>query len=136
MNADQVRDYIHSNHHAVLGTTRRDGGIQMSPVLVVVDENGDVLISTREPAVKVKNLRRKPYAYLCVLPDAFYGGCALAEGPVDIVSLPDAMEGLVHYYRLAAGEHSNWDEYRAAMERDRRVLIRMRIERAGPTVEG
>jgi PPOX class probable F420-dependent enzyme len=136
MNADEVRDFIRTNHRAVLGTSRQDGGIQMSPILIVLDDSGEVLISTREPAMKVRNLRRKPYAYLCVLNEGFFGGWAQAEGPVEIVSLPEAMDGLIQYYRLASGEHPDWDDYRAAMERDRRVLIRMRIERAGPTVQG
>ena len=86
--------------------------------------------------MKVKNLRRDPYAYLCILNDRFFGDFAQAEGPVTIVSLPEAMDGLIEYYRLAAGEHPDWDDYRAAMERERRVLIRMRIERAGPNVSG
>jgi hypothetical protein len=52
------------------------------------------------------------------------------------VSLPDAMEPLVEYYRAVAGEHSDWADYRAAMERDRRVILRIAIERAGPNVSG
>jgi hypothetical protein len=58
------------------------------------------------------------------------------EGPVDIVSLPDAMEPLVDYYRSIRGEHPDWDEYRDAMERDRRVILRMSVERAGPAAHG
>jgi hypothetical protein len=55
---------------------------------------------------------------------------------VDIVSLPEAMEPLVDYYRSISGEHPDWDDYRAAMERDRRVILRMTVERAGPDVAG
>jgi PPOX class probable F420-dependent enzyme len=127
---DEAREFMRTNHRAVLGTRRRDGGISMVPVLAVPDESGDILISSWETSGKVKNLRRDPYAYVCVLTDQFFGGSAQVEGPVTIDSLPGAMEGLVHYYRLAAGEHQNWDEYRSAMEREGRVLLRLHIERA------
>ena len=53
-----------------------------------------------------------------------------------MVSLPDAMEPLVDYYRRISGEHPDWPDYRATMERDHRVLIRITVERAGPTVTG
>lgn len=130
MSIDRVLAFIRENHRAVLATRRRDGGVAMVPVLAVVDEKGDVLISSWEPSAKVSNLRRDPYASVCVFTDGFFGPNVQAEGPVTIESLPDAMEGLVHYYRLAAGEHPDWDDYRAAMERERRVLLRMKIERA------
>lgn len=136
MNADEVRAFLETNHRVVLATRRRDGGIQLSPILAVVDAEGRVVISSRETAMKVKNLRRDPYAYVCIMNDGFWGPWAQAEGPVTIVSLPEAMDGLVDYYRRAAGEHPDWEDYRAAMVRDRRVLVRMTIERAGPNVEG
>jgi PPOX class probable F420-dependent enzyme len=136
VNADEVREFLKTNHRAVLATRRRDGGVQLSPVLVVADAEGRVVISSRETALKVKNLRRDPYASLCIMNDRFWGPWAQAEGPVTIVSLPEAMDGLIDYYRRASGEHPDWDDYRAAMERDRRVLVRMTIERAGPNVEG
>ena len=129
MSVDRVRAFLRVNHRAVLGTRRRDGGITMVPVLAVADEQGEILISAWEPSAKVANLRRDPYAYLCAFEDRFFGSSVQAEGPVTIDSLPDAMEGLIHYYRLAAGEHPDWDEYREAMEREHRVLLRLRVER-------
>jgi PPOX class probable F420-dependent enzyme len=95
-----------------------------------------VVISSRETAVKVKNLQRNPHAALCLLNDGFFGPWAQVEGPAEVVSLPDAMEGLVEYYRSVAGEHPDWDEYRDAMRREKRVLIRITPERAGPNVSG
>jgi PPOX class probable F420-dependent enzyme len=136
MNANDVRAFLRENHHAVLATFRRDGMPQLSPVTVGVDGEGYAIISTREPAYKVRNLRRDPRAALCVFTDAFYGPWFQVEGTAHIVSLPDAMEPLVDYYRRVAGEHPDWDEYRAAMERERRCLIRIAIERVGPTVAG
>ena len=130
MSIDEAREFVRNNHRAVMGTRRRDGGVAMVPVLAVVDESGDILISTWETSGKVTNLRRDPYAYLCVLKDQFFGGSLQIEGSVTIETLPGAMEGLVRYYRLAAGEHPDWDDYRAAMEREHRVLLHLHIERA------
>lgn len=133
---DEARTFLADNHHAVLVTRRRDGRLQTSPVGVALDSDGDAVISSRETAMKTKNLIRDPHAVLCVLNDGFYGEWHQIEGTATILHLPDAMDGLVDYYRRAAGEHPDWDEYRAAMERDRRVLIKIRIDAAGPSVSG
>jgi PPOX class probable F420-dependent enzyme len=129
-------DFLRRNHRGVLATTRADGTTQMSPVTPGVDDQDCVVVSTRETAYKVRHLRALPYAALCAFPDRFFGDWVQVEGPVEIVSLPDAMEPLVEYYRRISGEHPDWADYRAAMERDRRVLLRMTVERAGPTVHG
>ena len=130
MDADGARDFVRENHRAVLGTYRRDGRVQLSPVLVGVDEGGRLVISTREPAAKVANLRRDPRASLCAMTDRFFGTAVQIEGMASILSLPEAMEPLVAYYRGISGEHPDWDEYRQAMVRDRRCLITVEIERA------
>jgi PPOX class probable F420-dependent enzyme len=129
-------EFIRQHHRAVLATTRADGTTQMSPVTAGVDDEGRVEISTRETAYKVRHLRALPYAALCSFSDRFFGDWMQVEGPVEIVPLPEAMEPLVEYYRRISGEHPDWADYRAAMERDRRVLLRMTVERAGPTVHG
>jgi PPOX class probable F420-dependent enzyme len=136
MTVDEVRAFLRDNHHAVLSTFRRDGLPQLSPVTIGVDDEGYAVVSTREPAYKVRNLRRDPRAAFCVFPDAFYGNWVQVEGEAHIVSLPDAMDRLVDYYRGVAGEHPDWDDYRAAMERDRRCVIRIRLDRVGPNVSG
>jgi PPOX class probable F420-dependent enzyme len=128
--------FIREHHRAVLATTRADGTTQMSPVMASVDAEGRVVVSTRETAYKVHHLRALPYASLCVFTDAFFGEWVQVEGPVDVVSLPDAMASLVDYYRSIRGEHPDWAEYRTAMETDRRVILRMSVQRAGPTVHG
>jgi PPOX class probable F420-dependent enzyme len=133
----EALDFLRANPRAVLATVRADGRPQLSPVLAVVDDADRVVVSTRETAVKTKNLRRDPRASLCVMNDQFYGEWCFAEGPCEIVPLPDAMELLVAYYRQVRGEeHPDWDEYRAAMETERRVMLRIRLERVGPTVSG
>lgn len=136
MNVQEAREFLRDNHRGVLGTFRRDGMPQLSPVTVGLDADGYATISTREPAYKVRNLRRDPRASLCVFNDGFYGAWMQAEGEASILSLPDAMEPLVDYYRGVSGEHPDWDDYRAAMEREKRCLIRIRLVRAGPIVSG
>lgn len=136
IDADAVRRFVRDNHHAVLATTRANGRPQLSPVTAGVDDDGVLVVSTRETSVKVANLRRDPWASLCVFTDRFFGDWVQAAGPVEIVSLPDAMDGLVDYYRRISGEHPDWADYRAAMERDRRCLLRITIEEAGPNQAG
>jgi PPOX class probable F420-dependent enzyme len=127
--------FISEHHRAVLLTTRSDDSPQLSPVAAAVEADA-VVVSTRETAKKTKNLQRRPRASLLVFTDAFYGEWVQVDGPVEIVRLPEAMERLVSYYRQIGGEHPNWDEYRAAMERERRVLLRITVERAGPDTSG
>lgn len=129
-------DFFRRNHQAVMATTRADGTTQMSPITVGVDDDGKVVVSTRETAYKVRHLRALPYAAICGTTDAFFGDWVQVEGPVEIVSLPDAMEPLVEYYRAIRGEHPDWGDYRATMARDRRVLLRLTVERAGPDMSG
>ncbi len=136
MTPDEARDFIRTNHHAVLATTRKDGWPQMSPVAVAVDDEGMVELSTRETAIKVKNLRRDPHLSLCLLSNGFFGAWGQVEGTAEIVEQPDALPLLEDYYRRVAGEHPDWADYRRAMVAERRVLVRFLIERAGPTVSG
>ena len=137
MDLDDARAFIREHHRAVMATRRADGGPQMSLVACNVDGDGRVVVSTRETAAKTKNVRRDPRVSLCVLPeDGFYGQWIQVDGTAEVLSLPDAMEPLVDYYRTTAGEHPDWDDYRAAMERERRVIIRISIDRAGPDVSG
>jgi PPOX class probable F420-dependent enzyme len=136
MDLDEARAVLAEQHHAVLATMRRDGTPQMSPVLATVDGEGRVVISSRQTAFKVRNLRRDPRAWLCVLPDSFSGRWIQVAGMAQIVDLPAAMPGLEDYYRRISGEHPDWADYRAAMQRERRVLVRIELSSAGPDREG
>jgi PPOX class probable F420-dependent enzyme len=136
MDLDEARQFIRANHRTILATFRADGRPQLSPVAVAVDGAGRAAVSSRETAFKVKNLRRDPRASLCVVSDAWYGEWIQVDGTASIVSLPEAMDPLIDYYRSVAGEHPDWDDYRAAMERERRVLVRIELERAGPDRQG
>ncbi|MCY3579969.1 MAG: PPOX class F420-dependent oxidoreductase [bacterium] len=132
----QARDFIAANHRGVLLTFRADGAPQMSPILANVDQGGFVVVSSRETAYKVKNLERDPRASLCMFVDRFYGQWFQVDGVAEVVRLPEAMEPLVDYYRSVSGEHPDWEEYREAMRRERRVLIRISVQRVGPTRHG
>ena len=136
MNIKEARGFIAGNHRGILLTYRSDGTAQMSPIIAGVDADGHVIVSSRETAYKVKNLIRDPRASVCMFTDGFFGGWVQIDGTAEIVTLPDAMDLLVDYYRSLSGEHPNWDEYRDAMRKERRVLIRISIERAGPTKFG
>jgi PPOX class probable F420-dependent enzyme len=127
---------LRENHRSVLATTRLDGRPQLSPVVHALDDKGRVIISSRETAYKVRNLRRNQAASLCAFPDRFFGQWIQVDGRADIISLPEAMDLLVGYYRQLSGEHPDWHDYRAAMVRDRRLLIRIELERAGPDRSG
>lgn len=136
MDLDDARDFARAHHRAVLTTRGSGDTLQQSPVLVAVDEAGRFTVSTREAAYKARNLRADPWAQLLVLSDGFFGRWVWVEGDAEVVSLPDAMEPLVAYYRSVSGEHEDWDSYRGAMARERRVLVRIEPRRAGPDHEG
>ena len=134
MDLARAVDFVRSHHRAVLAT-RTPGGVQQSPVLVGVDDEGRLLVSSREAAYKTKNLRRDPWAQLCVMNDGFFGDWLYVEGEAEVVSLPEAMDPLIEYYRGISGE-TDWDEYRAGMEREHRVVLRVTPTRAGPDKQG
>ena len=136
MDIAAAQQFLRENRNAVLATWRRDGRLQMSPVTVGLDGTGRAILSSRETASTVRNLRRDPRAALCVFVKAFFGPWVQIEGTAEIVTLPEAMEPLVDYYRCLAGEHPDWDDYRRAMTAERRALIRITIERAGPDRQG
>ena len=136
MDLDEALAYVRANSHAVLSTVKRDGTPQLSPVAVAVDDEGRVVVSSRETAYKTRNLRRDPRAWVCVFPDGFYGPWVQLEGTVEVLSLPDALEPLVGYYRAVAGEHPDWDDYRRAMVAEQRCLLRISLVRAGPDRAG
>jgi PPOX class probable F420-dependent enzyme len=136
MDIEEAIGYVRTNHNAVLATLKKDGTPQLSPVTAGVDAAGNVVISTRETAYKVLHVRRDPRVWLCAFPDGFYGRWVQLDGTAEVVELPAAMDGLIGYYRDISGEHPDWDDYRAAMERERRVLLRITVTKAGPSVSG
>ena len=129
----RAREFVAANPRGVLTTYRRDGQAQMSPVTPGVDAEGRIIVSVTEDRAKTKNARRDPRVALCVFSEGFYGPWVQVEGQAEFADGPERIDALVDYYRTVSGEHPDWGEYRAAMVRDRRVLLRFDIVRvSGP----
>jgi PPOX class probable F420-dependent enzyme len=134
METSQALDFAHSQRRSVLVTLRANGRPQLSNVLHWVDDAGVVRISTTADRAKYANLRRTPWAALHVTSHDFWS-YAVLEGPVEVTEPASAVDDtvvdeLVAYYRAANGEHDDWDDYRAAMVRDRRAVVRLRPDHA------
>jgi PPOX class probable F420-dependent enzyme len=133
---DELLTFLRPRHRAVLMTRRRDGGPQFSPVTFGVDAEGRVVVSTYPQRAKVANARRDPAVSLCVLSDEWDGPWVQLDGSAEVLDLPEALEPLVEYFRSISGEHPDWDEYRAAMQRQGKSLLRVTVERWGPVATG
>lgn len=134
---DHAKEFLRKHHWGILATRRKSGSLQMSPVTVGLDAHGRAIISSRETAYKVNNLRRDPRAALCAITSSFHGeGWVQINGSAKIISLPDALDLLVFLYRQAYGEHKRWAEFHERMAREKRVIIRIDIENVGPKTRG
>lgn len=133
---DAMLDFVRSRHHMVLVTTRGDGRPQLSPVTGGVDGEGRIVISSYPERAKVANARRRPEVSVLVLSDDFGGAWLQLDGECEVLDLPEAVEPLVEYYRVIAGEHPNWDEYRQAMREQGKSLLRITPTRWGPVATG
>lgn len=128
--------FIRPRHHAILVTTRADGTPQLSPVTCGLDAEDRIVISTYPSRAKAVNARRDPRVSVCVLSDDWDGAWVQVDGTAEVLDLPDALEPLVEYFRVISGEHPDWDEYREAMQRQGKCLIRVTIDRWGPIATG
>jgi PPOX class probable F420-dependent enzyme len=133
---DGLLEFVRPRHRGILATTRRDGSPQMSPVTMGVDAGGRIVVSSYPERAKVANLRRAPEASMCVLSDEFNGPWVQLQGRAEVIDLPEALDGLVDYFRAISGEHPDWDEYRRAMVEQGKVLIRLEPQRWGPLATG
>jgi len=134
---DKAKEFLTQHHWGILATRRKNGNLQMSPVTVGLDDQGRAIISSRETAYKVNNLRRDPRAALCAITSSFHGeGWVQINGNAEVISLPQALDTLVYLQRQAYGEHKNWPEFHDRMARERRVIVRINIENVGPKVRG
>jgi len=133
---ESLLDFIRPRHHAILSTIRKDGSSQMSPNAMGVDDAGRLVISTYPHRAKVHNIRRNPSVSVCVLSDDFGAEWVQVYGTAEVIDLPEAVEPLVEYFRCIAGEHPDWDEYREAMVKQGKSLIRITIDSWGPVARG
>jgi PPOX class probable F420-dependent enzyme len=133
---DELLEFVRPRHHGILVTTRRDGRPQLSPVTMGVDAEGRVVVSSYPERAKTRNARRRAEGSVCVLSEEFDGDWVQVDGSLEVIDLPEALDGLVEYFRSISGEHPDWDDYRAAMQRQGKVLLRLTIERWGPISRG
>ncbi|MET7999657.1 PPOX class F420-dependent oxidoreductase [Nonomuraea glycinis] len=132
----ELLDFLRPRHHGLLSTTRADGRPQLSPVTCGVDAEGRIVVSTYPDRAKARNARRDQRASICVLSDTWDGPYVQVDGRAEVLDMPEALDGLVEYFRCISGEHPDWDEYREAMRRQDKSLIRLHIERWGPIATG
>ena len=128
---DELADFVRPRHHAIVITARADGSPQASPVTCGVDEAGRLVVATYPSRAKTRNARRNPRVSVVVLSDDFGGPWVQIDGDAEVIDVPEAVEALVSYYRAIAGEHSDWAEYRAAMLRQGKSLLRVTPRRWG-----
>lgn len=129
-------EFVRPRHRMVLSTRRRDGSPQISPVTGGVDAEGRIVIATYPERAKTANARRDPAVSVMVQSDEWNGPWVQVDGTAEVLDVPDAVEPLVEYFRSIAGEHSDWDEYRAAMVKQGKSLLRITPERWGPVATG
>jgi PPOX class probable F420-dependent enzyme len=132
--------FAHDRGKAVFVTHRKDGHPHLSNVLVWIPGDGTARVSITTDRVKFRNLQHEPWAAVHVASDNFWNW-AVIEGPVELSAVAaapddDAVEELVEYYRALSGEHSNWDDYRAAMVCEHRVVARIHPSRAYGVLPG
>lgn len=133
---DGLLDFLRPRHRVLLMTSRADGRPQSSPVSAGVDGQGRLVVSTYPERAKVTNIRRDPRVSACVLSDDWNGPWVQIDGTAEVLDLPEALEPLVEYFRSISGEHPDWDDYRAAMVRQGKSLIRVTIDAWGPIATG
>jgi PPOX class probable F420-dependent enzyme len=133
---DALLEFLRPRHQAVLLTRRRDGGAQLSPVTCGVDGEGRIVVSTYPQRAKVANARRDPSVSMCVLSADFDGPWVQVDGQAEVLDLPEALDPLVEYFRSISGEHPDWEEYRRAMTRQGKSLLRVTITGWGPIATG
>jgi PPOX class probable F420-dependent enzyme len=129
-------DFVRCRHKMILLTPRKDGAWQGSPVTAGVDPEGRIVISTYPERAKAVNVARNGKAAVVVLSDDFSGPWVQVDGDAELLTLPDAIEPLVEYFRCISGEHPDWDEYRRAMQEQGKALIRITPTRWSPVATG
>jgi PPOX class probable F420-dependent enzyme len=133
---DELLEFLRPRHRGLLATTRSGGRPQLSPVTCGVDTDGRIVVSTYPERAKARNARRDERTSICVLSDDWNGPYVQVDGRAEVLDMPEAVDALVEYYRCIAGEHPDWDEYREAMRRQNKSLIRIHIEEWGPIATG
>lgn len=134
----ELVEFVRTRHRLTLVTFRRDGRPQLSPVSGGVDDAGRIVISTYPDRAKAVNLRRNPAASVLVHSDDWNDPYVQVDGTAEVLDMPsrETEDALVEYFRCIAGEHPDWTEYREAMRRQGKSLIRVTIDTWGPIATG
>ena len=132
----ELLDFVRPRHRALLLTARADGSPQASPLTCGVDGEGRIVVSTYPERAKTRNAQRNPKVSVVVLSDEWNGPWVQIDGTAEVIDAPDSVEPLVEYFRVISGEHPDRDEYRAAMLKRGKSLIRITPERWGPVATG
>lgn len=132
----ELLDFVRPRHRMILTTYRRDGGVQSSPVTGGVDAEGRLVITTYPERAKTRNVQRDPRASVLVISDEFNDPWVQVDGSVEVILASDDVEPFVDYFRVIAGEHPDWDEYRQAMVDQGKALLRITPQRWGPVATG
>jgi len=133
---EELLDFVRPRHRLVLITTRADGTPQASPVTGGVDGAGRIVVTSYPERAKVRNVRRDPRVGVLVLSDDFGGAWVQVDGDCEVVDAVEDVEPFVEYYKVIAGEHPDWDEYRRAMVEQGKSLLRITPRRWGPVATG
>ncbi|UQA35278.1 PPOX class F420-dependent oxidoreductase [Streptomyces sp. HNA39] len=133
---DELLAFVRPRHRAVLLTTRADGRPQGSPLTCGVDGAGRLVMSTYPERAKTRNAKRDERVSVIVLSDEWEGPWVQIDGTAQVLDAPESVEPLVEYFRSISGEHPDWDEYRAAMVKQGKSIIRVTPERWGPVATG
>lgn len=133
---DGLLDFVRPRHRFLLITRRSDGSPQASPVTGGVDSAGRLVIATYPERAKTHNARAHERVSVVVLSDEWDGPWVQVDGTCEVLDVPEAVDALVEYFRVIAGEHSDWDEYRSAMVEQGKSLLRITPVRWGPVATG
>ncbi|MFI8946208.1 PPOX class F420-dependent oxidoreductase [Streptomyces sp. NPDC053750] len=133
---DGLLEFVRPRHRALLITRRSDGSPQASPLTCGVDDAGRLVMSTYPERAKTRNARRDAAVSVVVLSDEWNGPWVQIDGDAEVIDAPDSVEPLVEYFRNISGEHPDWDEYRAAMVKQGKSIVRVTPRRWGPVATG
>ena len=128
----EAEQFVTGHPRSILITRRRDGGLQASPVRVLVDSDGRITATTRATTAKARNLSRDPRVTLCVIDEAWSGPWMTIEGRAEVLRLPEALPVLAEFFEQRDGTLPAPEEFRATMEREERVILRISVERSTP----
>ena len=132
----ELLDFVRPRHRAILLTRRADGSPQASPLTCGVDDSGRLVVSTYPERAKTRNAKRDERVSLLVLSDDWNGPWVQIDGTAEVIDSPESVEPLVEYFRNISGEHPDWDEYREAMVKQGKSIIRVTPEKWGPVATG